>query len=171
MNYIKGYKIFESEDNFPELEEIEELFYPISDDNNFDIDISKRNFRKIKFIKPIMACDPEVNKKFDNIACISHKYIDKHDLCPVIRVVISPAGLLKGEKQMNINSFINELKFPINYITKELGLELNMLWANRGIKYTNDYEYPQNLYYKDLDTLLNDKIMCKGISSLVLYFC
>lgn len=165
----------ESISDLTDLKEIEELFYPISDDHYFNILVRKDRARYIRFDKPIVYVrNKSLGKsvyKFKNISNISDDLNDS-PFHPVIRVLITkseigPSLNNKPTNRMDLNTFVDDLKFPIDYIEKEKGLKLRQIWVS-GFFYGSDY--PSYLYYRDLDALMSDDIMNKSMLSLVLYF-
>jgi len=158
-----------------DLKEIEELFYPLSDEHYLNVTVTKERARYIRFDKPIMYLGKSVyNFKNDNIAYVLAGDMANLPFHQTIRVLITKSPIIshsienKPMNKMDITTFVDELKFPIDYLEQEKGLKLKQLWASRQGNYGNDY--PNYLYYKDLDALVGDDILGKSMLSLVLYF-
>ncbi len=170
MKYLRRYN--ENISDVTDMKEIEELFYPLSDEHYF-VTVTKDLTRSIKFDKPIMYHGREDVSKYKNMGSIPFHILD-NPTYPIIRIFITKSPIVshslinEPKYKMDINTFVNELKFPIDYLLKEKGLKLDHVWASRQVNYGNDY--PNYLYYKDLDALLSDEIMNKNMLSLILYF-
>jgi hypothetical protein len=168
MKYLKR---FEGVNDIIDLNEIEELFYPISDEN-INIIAKKDTFQIIKFDKPIMYFNNIENSK-NNMCEINPKihYLDQKELIAVIITKGETRGssiLNRVSNRMDIVPFEEDLKFAIRYIEDEKNLFLKQVYVARQELYKSNY--PTNLFYKDLDTLLKDEIARKTVLSLALYF-
>lgn len=175
MKYLKTY--FESLSEVTDIKEIEELFYPLSDDHYLNILVKKSPFRHVHFTKPIMYLDSkefsrDLMKKMDKVPNTASKPSTNLNS---IQVIITKNTLdsdisvrNSSHNSFDVIKFIDELKFPIEYIEKEKGLHLRQVYVNR---YSfADSDYPKFIYYKDIDTLLQDTTANKNLLSLVLYF-
>ena len=171
MKHLRRFN--ESISDVNDLQEVEELFYPLSDELQLNVKVIKDRYRIINFTKPIMYHGRADINRIYNIGRIPDNLVDDPTY-PVIRVLITKSPIVshslinEPKYKMDINTFADELKFPIDYLLNEKGLRLSQVWASRQANYGNNY--PDYLYYKDLDTLVGDQNMGKSMLSLVLYF-
>jgi hypothetical protein len=171
MKHLRRYN--ESISDVNDMKEIEELFYPLSDEHYLNVTVTKDLNRSVKFDKPIMHHGREDVSKHKNMGSIPFHILD-NPTYPIIRVLIAKSPIVshslinEPKYKMDINTFADELRFPIDYLLKEKGLKLDYVWASRQVNYGNDY--PTYLYYKDLDALVGDQNMGKSMLALVLYF-
>lgn len=172
MKYLKKYnELNESISDVTDMKEIEELFYPISDEH-INVEAAINISQLIRFDKPIIYFFDMISPK-ENMCQLN---TDIHHLGSnqLITVTITKSPIIthslinKPEYKLNINPFSEDLRFAIEYLGKEKGLNLKQIYVCRQELYNSNY--PINLYYKDLNTLLSDDIASKSILSLILYF-